>query len=512
MGIVIVVCFHQIDYFIKCRDLGIGDDDYPFNTESKGERSLRQYLDRLPKEDSHIASQRISEDAKNMLSSIGTKTKYTRNAVIPYSCVQVDGHIIDIIYTSKVPLDDGTFASMECQRCWLFAVIDVATRCIIGYSLSQEYNYNQFDVLSGIKNSILKHTEIKENTLQLPMPENGGFPSTAFAELKNAMPDCIMLDNAKAHLSSNVIEKITNNLKCSMDFGPVSAPETRAIVERFFGTLERKGFHRLPATTGSNMNDAKRKDPEKNARKYEISFDDIQELIEALIAEYNNTPHSSLLNISPLEEMHRKMENGMFPYIATDIDIECIKRLTNITKSVNVKGDMKNGRRPYVQFCGARYRNDLLAANYKLLGQKITIDIDPEDISTVVGYLDDGTCIGKLTAAGEYGMHSHSLKSRKLMEQMANRNKIKHYDIQTPVSDFENVIRKRAASSKRARTRMDILNRELKSEISAKAEGGMPDIISTSEYVDDTELSRDDIMTLPSEALWRCISGGAADA
>lgn len=57
-------------------------------------------------------------------------------------------------------MPDGTIQAMTAHRCWLFAVIDVATRCIIGYSTSQEMNYNQFDVLRAFQNSILPHKMI----------------------------------------------------------------------------------------------------------------------------------------------------------------------------------------------------------------------------------------------------------------------------------------------------------------------------------------------------------------
>ena len=45
----------------------------------------------------------------------------------------------------------------------------------------------------------------------------------------------------------------------------------------------------MPSTTGSNIRDNKRNDPEKNSVKYHITYSDICELLEYLIAEYNNS-------------------------------------------------------------------------------------------------------------------------------------------------------------------------------------------------------------------------------
>lgn len=40
--------------------------------------------------------------------------------------------------------------------------------------------------------------------------------------------------------------------------------------------------------------------------KYDITYDEITELLEILIAEYNNTPNSGIDNLSPLECMRKK--------------------------------------------------------------------------------------------------------------------------------------------------------------------------------------------------------------
>ena len=81
-----------------------------------------------------------------------------------------------------------------------------------------------------------------------------------------------MLDNAKSHLADNTIRKIVDDLKSAINFGSVATPETRGIIERFFGSLETRGFHKLPSTTGSNINDLKRKEPEAASIKYDITL------------------------------------------------------------------------------------------------------------------------------------------------------------------------------------------------------------------------------------------------
>lgn len=443
----------------KCRDLGIGSNDYPFNTKNLGRITFYHYLDNLQNEDLTSSKNRLDKDAGQIQSSTGFGERYTREPVAPYQCVQVDGHIIDVIYTTEVELDDGTVDYLECQRCWLFAVIDVATRCILGYSLSQEFNYNQHDVLRAVKDACSVHGK-SDNSSILRVNDKKGFPSLMYPELENVLFDSVMLDNAKTHLSNNVVSKITDVLNCTMVFGAVATPETRGIVERFFRTLETKGFHRLPTTTGSSSKDIKRKDPEKEARKYHITFQDISELMENLIVEYNSSPHSSLYNRTPLQEMGEKLKNGFRPYIPSKEEQEQIKELLFIYKTVTVRGNRYTGRRPFISFMGARYRNDLLASTYSLSGEKITIRIDPYDISSVIGYLSDGKCIGVLKAVGEYGKTPHSMMSRIRINRFAQENGLKNEYFNTPVTDYEEELRKKAKTSRKARTRMDIMKNE----------------------------------------------------
>lgn len=79
-------------------------------------------------------------------------------------------------------------------------------------------------------------------------------------------------------------------------------------------------------TTDSSINGIKRRNPEYKAIKYDVTYDDILEVIEQLIIQYNNSPHEALYNNTPLQEMERKIrEYGMMPTIASENKIEDIK-------------------------------------------------------------------------------------------------------------------------------------------------------------------------------------------
>lgn len=322
-------------------------------------------------------------------------------------------------------------------------------------------NYNQFDVLRAFQTSILPHKMIDFKIPGFSYPSNGGFPSIALPETQYALFDMVMMDNAKSHLSKNVRNKALNVINCTLNYGSVATPETRGIIERFFGTLETKGFHRLPMTTDSSINGIKRRNPEYKAIKYDVTYDDILEVIEQLIIQYNNSPHEALYNNTPLQEMERKIrEYGMMPTIASENKIEDIKKLMYHTVTRRVCGGTKNGKRPYVSFMNAQYRNDILASSNIYLGKEITLLINPDDVSTVEAFTEDGMPLGMLRANGEHGQKSHSLKSRQAINHYAKQNKLDNRTFSTPITAYEQELERRAPYSKRDRTKAEILRRE----------------------------------------------------
>lgn len=490
-------------FLIKCKEMGVHEYEYPFNTKSLGYVSLINFIKVEAAKDIVKALDRESKDTKQKLTSTGHGKKYSMDPVAPYQRVQVDGHIIDLGYNVQVDMGDGTICKIMATRAWLFVVIDVATRCILGFSASQEFNYNQYDVIKAIRNSIEPRVKMDFTIEGFEYPENGGYPSLAFPEAEYAVFNEIMLDNAKSHLAKNVVNKVIDTLGCAMNFGSVATPETRGIVERFFGSLETRGFHKLPSTTGSNTNDPKRDNPEEKCVKYDITYDEILELLEILIAEYNNESHPALYGETPMQAMERKLKKTcLLPSVIEEAKRNEVKKLTCFTKKVKVRGGIKKKKRPYIQYENAAYKNDVLTAGDGYVGKEITIIIDPDDVSKLEAYATDGTYIGTLTAMGEYGRKSHSLRTRKAASKLTRQNQRQNLRFTTPLTDYEEHLREEAETSRRAATKADIVRREQKKptieEQKKKQQQEEHKIVDITgrEKNDDPELE-DGIITIP---------------
>lgn len=445
----------------ECRKIGIQDYEYPFNTIDKAERTFYKYIKKMVNENINAAMQRENKNAQQKFFSTGIGDKHRPIPIAPFSVVQLDGHKIDILYTVNVTNKHGEIIKMPAMRMWLIAVIDVATRVVLGYSLTSNENYNQSDVLKAIRNAMMPKNKFQFTLADFDYPENGGFASLAIPETEWSMFEVIMLDNAKAHLAQNVIDKLCNNLKCDLNFGSVATPETRGIIERVFKTIEDNGFHRLPSTTGSNINDNRRKNAEKDAVKYKISYNDIVQMAEYFISIYNNSPHSELDNQTPLQCMKRRVcEAGMQPYIANEEQKAIIASLTNRYELKTVRGSISSGRRPYISYKGVEYRNDVLAYSMGLIGQKIMLEINPDDIRTIKAYFSNGAELGMLIATGEWGRKPHSLKTREEAMKLANINKEKNSNFYVPLEALEKELMERAKTERRARTKIATMKKE----------------------------------------------------
>ncbi len=188
----------------KCMDIGIGPDDYPFNKKSLGYQALRRYVKGIERSQVSLANRRTDRDSAQKAASTGYGENRSPLPVAPFSCGQIDGHRIDLLYVTSIELDDGTVIEDVCERCcWLLPVIDMATRCVVGFHMSQESNYNQFDLLKSYQNALTPHESRAFSIEGIDYPDKKGFPSEVYPELNYAMFDEIMLDNAKSHLASN---------------------------------------------------------------------------------------------------------------------------------------------------------------------------------------------------------------------------------------------------------------------------------------------------------------------
>ncbi len=457
--------------FLKlCRDLRI-TNEYPFTTNDSALRSLTRYCRKLDSLFFTEAAGRNGTQAKQnakLLSFGPPNSSITR----PLERVQFDGHRIDAFLSIRLRTPEGDYVIRPLNRIWLLTIIDVATSGIVGYYLSLNQEYTGADVLRCIRNAICPHQKIKFTIPGLKYPTftiddveiEGGFPSDFFMEMRWATFDELCLDNGKANLSNVVLERVTNSLKCSLGLGPVGTPTRRGLIERFFGVLEEMGYHRLISTTGSNPKDPRRNGAEKAAMKYEITFEDLQQVTEILIAQYNLSPHSKVNYLSPIEAMRQRiLERGMLPRMLDEQEQGEVELLLTTVKR-KVQGSVKTGRRPHINYMGGEYRSQLLDQSTFLIGQEVTLQVNLDDLRVVKAYLRDGSEFGNLVVQGKWSLHAHNWELRSTIIRLKNKGLLKFGVFDDPIEIYHQYLEETVNDQKISRNRLIQLKQQEEAE------------------------------------------------
>lgn len=434
----------------ECKKSGIKSNEYPFNTTSLASKSVKRFLQ-------DVSNNYYKEVAKNnggqstmLLKNTNNTINSNTNILRPLERVEFDGHRIDAIFAIEYTTPGGEKIIDTLDRIWILTLVDVATRCIVGYHLCLRREYSSDDVKKCFQSAILPWKP-KELTIPgLDYAPNAALPSCMFPEVEYAVWDELCYDNAKSHLSHEIKDLLQKYIGCSINMGPVAVPVRRPIIERFFRTLEQSTFHRLPSTTGSNPLDPIRNDAEKKAIKFAISYELVEELSDVVIANYNAKPHDSNNGFTPLEIFKNRLEQG---YTINQLPEEQRNEI-NLFPLVMVRkvnGNINAGRRPYIVFKGSRYSSPELNNDFSLVNEKLKLLINTEDLRTIEAFRSDGTSYGILTAAGQWGTTPHSLKFKDAMNKFKRKRYFSYTEYDDPMDKFQEFLETQAINDKALR-------------------------------------------------------------
>ncbi len=293
-------------FIARCVVLGITEQMYPLNQLHRGKRSLAL-----------VAKAMLNETFARAAYASGagrigapwheTESASVPPAIIPFQVVEFDGHKLDIrlrvrlIDPFDIPYD------LELERVWFLAIIDVASRAILGWNVVLAPEYDRYDVIRTLQAALQpRHRRSAFSISGLGYAPDAGFVSQTAPCYSFAAWQWLRLDNARANLADDTLNALTEVIGCFVDAGPVAQPNERPYIERFFRTIAESVSHRLPGYTGNAPGDVRRQlsDPGGDTSLL-VTFEELEELCDVTIANYNGTVHSSLGGGSPLEFLMR---------------------------------------------------------------------------------------------------------------------------------------------------------------------------------------------------------------
>ena len=162
---------------------------------------------------------------------------------------------------------------------WLTLLIDVKTRCVVGFVLSFEPP-SIYSVMECIKRAALPKTHLLERQDRF----------ADFASIFGMFSE-IVVDNGR-EFAGVAFEDAMLDAGVSLRLAPVASPQHKAIVERFFGTLNSMLTRKLPA--------AKLKPQDMRDMGYEpeahaiLTVEEIESLVGDAINVYHLSNHSGV--------------------------------------------------------------------------------------------------------------------------------------------------------------------------------------------------------------------------
>ncbi|KPU59464.1 integrase core domain protein [Pseudomonas fluorescens] len=396
------------DYFIaihkafvrECISCGVGAYEYPLNQKTQGITGLKKWLVDKHRELRAERELRFSE-------SNGSVRDIDPSDILEQ--IEADGHKLDIRLVIRERDAYGEPVEYEILRVWLICLIDVFSRCVLGYSLALGHNYDRIDLLTAIYRALSPHARPPVCIPDTSYRDEGGFPSETIGAWQTW--SILKVDNAWAHKAKHVIEILNDRLGCVVEFGKPHTPNDRPIIERFFLYLVQNFSHRVIGTTGSESKDEiiSRLSPKsKKPLRMLLSLEELESAIDIVISDYNGRPHSAIQGHTPLDLYLMRMKARALPPNTLPVRFQNESAFTRIREIKTVQTNAKHGG-AFINFAYQKYRNaDVLRSNSA--GRRMIIEYSRRDVSTINLLDESGSFIGVLTPPPPYSTIAHSYK------------------------------------------------------------------------------------------------------
>ncbi|QZC93077.1 hypothetical protein K2E96_18860 [Pseudomonas sp. ERGC3:05] len=152
-----------------------------------------------------------------------------------------------------------------------------------------------------------------------------------------------------------------------------------------------------------------------------VHDDAVHHLLDLEIAHYNCRPSEGLSFLSPLQFIAQKLKidkaHLMLRKLA-NVSIDGANNILYVKEIVYVRGGGKSGRLPHIKIDRARYTSGILKDAAELIGVKILVSINENDMRTVEAYTLDGMPIGTLVAEGRWNLSAHDRRTRRAINSL----------------------------------------------------------------------------------------------
>lgn len=463
----------QAAFVSYCEEAGITGHQYPLNSKSRGRRSIERYVNDVLLSASEEACRARFGAVAHSHMNVGRGRHSSPMAYAPYDVVGVDPHKLDCIGTVRISGPKGP-QRVAIERLWIVPVVDDYSRAILGYSVGIRTECSAATIEQCVISAMSAWQPRDLKIPKMVYAPGAGLPSGRFPELIGRAWAAMMVDNAAVHYSRGIAERARRRLGCAVNYGPIGHWEHRPALERVMRTLEAYGFQRLPSTMGSSPTDPAKDDPVRKAVGLGIDWEVLLDLIDVVIANYNATPNEALGNRSPLSLLHDYVEQGSLDFLPRRLPppIATVAELGVTIETKTIRGDLQQGRRPYIEIDRVHYTSPILGSAFGLIGKKMRVHIRESNMCSVHVYHESGEELGILQAQGAWGRTVHTREMRKQINGLRDSGELVVGYQDNPVVALLNYLG--SATHKEAEKKPMKVSRSATKLVRAAHESGLP--------------------------------------
>lgn len=416
-----------------------GDEGYPFGVADKGRRQLLRYMRRLrrkrldagaPVEDRPDANVRSLRDLLELR---------------PLERMEFDAHPVDVELRIEVEKPDGSLALLTIRRLTLLTIICSVTRYLLAHLLVLG-EYNRLHVLRLFRRALRpwQPRGLIVPNLAYPAGARLGLPVDA----RGGMPRPIIVagDNAMAHHATIARHGLHRYQRGLMNFGQAHSPESRGLQEAFFYLVERGALRGLPGGFEPSAN-GRHAVSGMRPEDYPLHWQALQDTMEVVCAGYNASPHNGLHQRTPARALDEHLATGWVREVsAPERDA---RGLTTIRIHPRIRGGRESGRYPFIEYQGAVYRSDKLRQARSRVGERVTAEVDVDDLREMVILDDCGLPWSRLQALPPWHRTPHDLHLRQQINRTRSRKLLTLVGAEDAVAAYAEFCRSVALSRRR---------------------------------------------------------------
>jgi len=414
---------HKIFLFLL-EEFDIHGPEWPFNTKWLGQRSICEHIKNVREGNfSRVVRNEGEREAKAHM-AVGKGPRPGLIYTEPFDAVEIDGYKFDSHSSVLMKAPNGTYVAKRISRIWVVLMCECASEAVLAYKCVLRSEVSATDVIDVMRYSIVGQSRPEPVIEGLIYPEGSGLPNEVIQECKGALFTVVKFDGALAHLSEKVTNAARKELGYFWTLGPPGHFERRPHVEHLFGLLSNNVFCRLLSTTGHGPNNGRADNCEEYATQAPVLAEHLLHLLDVEIAQHNARISEGLFFLSPLDFIRQKLEQNRHHFLVRTLPDASDRGVTilQLKKIVTVRGNTKNGRHPYVQFLRVHYTSNYLYDAWPMIGKKIVLHIDENDLRFVTAFTMEGFLLGNLVAVGKWADTKHDMRTRKAINsKMADR-------------------------------------------------------------------------------------------